>query len=444
MTRMENLLRDAARQTEAEITPDSIAAFDPATMPSPRRRSRRGAPARRGARSWHLAGPVLTAGAIALVAVLAVTLGPHGTSRHAPVGPSDDGFSASGVPEYYAALTATSTPADAHPTDLTVRSTLTGRVLTTVTAPDPYGTFSLVEGTASDETFLVGLQVWNPVMAASGLANDSAQPVKLYLLHFDPSTGQATLASLPIPQFSGPELESASISPDGTKIAVDNVEGTEIRLYTLPSGAERTLSLTSAQLRSGGSIGWDPYDPVMIAWAADDRTISFPWIGGSTGFGVHVLNTSIPGAGTLLTDSRYALPMNGPQASTSSGRFTCDSSAPFLSANGAYIMCGGYVVPQGHPNSLNPGSVTQGFAIFSAATGKLITILDSRHAPLYTSIGAGYTVPYLMWSNADGTVLIGTVGGKTVVINKGHVQAIPWSSDIVTNEGAAFPPLASW
>jgi hypothetical protein len=49
-----------------------------------------------------------------------------------------------------------------------------------------------------------------------------------------------------------------------------------------------------------------------------------------------------------------------------------------------------------------------------------------------------------MWSNADGTVLIGTVDGKTVVIQDGHVQTIPWSSDIVTDEGSAFPPLASW
>lgn len=135
--------------------------------------------------------------------------------------------------------------------------------------------------------------------------------------------------------------------------------------------------------------------------------------------------------------------MNGPQASTSSGRFTCDSSAPFLSADGAYILCGGYVVPQGHLNPLKPGSATQGFAVFSARTGKLITILDSRYAPLFTG-SAGYTVPYLMWSNADGTVLIGTVGGKTVVIHDGHTRAIPWSSDIVPNEGAAFPPLASW
>jgi hypothetical protein len=432
---MENLLRAAARQTEAEITPDSIAAFDPAAMPSPPRHPH----SLRRARSGHVAGPLLTAGAVAVVVILTVALNAHGPSRQAPAGSSGGAFSASGVPEYYAALTATGTPGDAHPTDLTVRSTFTGQVLTTVTAPGPYGTFSLVEGTASDETFLVGLQVWDPVMAPSGLANDSAEPVKLYLLHFDPSTGQATLSALPIPQFNAPGLETASISPDGTKVAV-NYEWKEIRIYTLPSGAEHTLSLTSAQLKSGGSIGWNPDNPTEIGWAADDRTISYSWTGGSTGFGVHILDTTIPGAGTLLTDSRYALPMNGPDASTSSGRFTCDSSAPFLSANGAYILCGGYVVPQG---AANQGSATQGFAEFSASTGKLITILDSRYAPLPTGI-AGYTVPYLMWSNADGTVLIGTVDGKTVVIQDGHVQTIPWSSDIVTDEGSAFPPLASW
>jgi hypothetical protein len=437
MTPLEDRLRDAARQTGEEVTPDSIAAFDPATMPSPRR-----ARARRGARSWRVAGPLLTAAAIALVAVVTVTLSGNGPS-HQPM-PSPPATELSGVPAYYVALTATGAPADS-PADLTVRSTFTGQVLKTVKAPSPFGNFSLVEGTASDQTFLVGLQVWDPVKARrSGVADDSAQPVKLYLLHFDPSTGRATLDALPIPQLSAQELGTASISPDATRIAVDNAAGTSISVYTLPSGAERTLSLTSAQRASGGSIGWNPYDPVMIAWADDDRTISFPWIGGQSGFGVHILDTSIAGAGTLLTDSRYALPMNGPQASTSSGRFTCDSSAPFLSANGAYILCGGYVVPQGSVSPLKTGTVTEGFAVFSAATGKLITILDSQRAPLYGPAGGGYTVPYLMWSNSDGTVLIGTVGGKTVVIDNGQVRTIPWSSDIAVDVGAGFPPLASW
>jgi hypothetical protein len=137
--------------------------------------------------------------------------------RPAPAGP---GPIIPGVPPYYAALTATPLPSGQiiDRLGLTVRSTVTSKVLATVTPPHPYGQFMLVDGTAGDRTFIVGAQVWPP--HPRGSASVTPEPVRLFLLHFDLATDKATLSVLPLPQFSGLNLETASISPDGTRVAV--------------------------------------------------------------------------------------------------------------------------------------------------------------------------------------------------------------------------------
>ena len=154
------------------------------------------------------------------------------------------------MPPYYAALTATPLPSGQiiDRLGLTVRSTVTGKVLATVTPPHPYGQFMLVDGTGGDRTFLVGAQVWPP--HPGGSASVTPEPVRLFLLHFDPATDRATLSALPLPQFSGLNLEIASISPDGTRVAVAYENGpqvSQVRVYTLPGGTERTWAATPAQ-----------------------------------------------------------------------------------------------------------------------------------------------------------------------------------------------------
>ena len=67
------------------------------------------------------------------------------------------------------------------------------------------------------------------------------------------------------------------------------------------------------------------------------------------------------------------------------------SSDPFLSANGAYVLCGGYVDParKAHPGyypNLPSTPVTQGIGEFAAKTGKLITILGASRAPVLTPV----------------------------------------------------------
>lgn len=428
MTQMENLLRAAIKQTADEVTEDSIPALELAALPAARR-------------SWTRAvGPLLVAAAVALVAVLTVMLSTVLPSHRTATGSAD------GIPPYYVALTATGTPADTHPVTLTVRSSSTGQVLATVAAPRPYGTFNLVEGTADDRTFLVGAQVWhpsNPTLIDSNLS----QSVRLYLLRFDPSTGATSLTALPIPAFSGTYLQAASISPDGTRVAIGyhDTRKTWIRLYTLSSGAARTLSVTPAQQKTGRfALAWD--DPATIAWADDDRTISFVWSGQAHG-GLHLLNTDVTGADQLLSASRLALPMT--EMGISPSGFEC-SSDPFLSANGQYILCGGYTDALESPQSMKSHPQTRGFAEFSAKTGKLITILDAQRGPMPTITSGGLTatnlaaVPYLLWASPDGKVLIGDVNGQAVVIRDGQTQTIPWSTTITGTELSDIPAIASW
>lgn len=440
MTRIEDLLRAATRETAAEVRPESIPPLDPATLPVPRRSLLRfGGPL----------SPLLAAAAVVLVVAASVTLSTVLHASQPPASSSDTDIA--GVPPYYVALTSTGTPAANHPVDLTVRSTLTGKVLTTVAAPRPYGTFNLVDGTADDRTFLVGAQVWHP--SHFGTPDNIPEPVRLFWLRYDPSTGQARFTALPIPQFNGLELQTASVSPDGTRLAVgyqDMNGNTSIRTYTLPGGAQRIWSPTPAQ---EGNIGLDRDNPATIAWAANDRTISFVW-GPPTEGGVHLLDTGVKGTNDLLSASRFVLPLTG--TGSGSSNFLCDSD-PFLSANGAYVLCGGYTVPKGTvPPAIPKGPVTRGFGEFSATTGRLITILGAHYGPLptirvkapfpglQTQTGInGSALPYLLWASSDARILIGEVNGRGVVVRDGHEQTIPWSSRIAVPEGSNIP-AAAW
>jgi len=448
MSQMEDLLRAATRETAAEVTPESIPPLDVATLPLPRRRP-----------PWRFSGPfapLLAAAAVVLVVVLSLVLSSVLAVSRPPSRPAPG---IAGAPPYYVALTTASPEAQnalsEQPAQLTVRSTVTGTVLARVSAPRPYGQFVLVDGTADDRTFLVGAQVWHTNNAGAG--QQLGEPVRLFLLHFDPSTGQATLSSLPLPQFNGLYLETASISPDGTRIAVGYQSGhyaTQIQVYTLPGGAERTWSaaLTLASDASGpNAIGLSRDNPASIAWAANDRTISFVWSGAtdSTDSGAHLFDTGAPPGRNLLSASRFVVSASQYSGGVPAGNshFICDTD-PFLSANGAYVLCGGYTDPtrttHGYYPDFPAGSVTQGVGEFSATTGNLITILGAFSGPV-TKPAAGavaVVVPYLLWASPDAKTLIVEDDGHVYVVGDGHKQAIPWSADISTALSANLPGAA--
>jgi hypothetical protein len=448
MSQIEDLLRAATRESAAEVTPESIPPLDVTTLPLPRRGP-----------GWRFGGPLaplLAAAAVVLVVALSLVLSSVLAVSRPPSSPAPG---IAGAPPYYVALTTALPEAQnslsEQPAQLTVRSTATGTVLATVTAPRPYGQFVLVDGTADDRTFLVGAQVWHTNYVDAG--QQIGEPVRLFLLHFDPSTGQASLSSLPLPQFNGLYLESASISPDGTRIAVGYQSGhyaTQIQVYTLPGGAERTWSaaLSPTSDSSGpNAIGLSRDNPASVAWAANDRTISFVWSDGteSTDSGAHLFDTGTPPGANLLSASRFAVSASRYLGGVPAGNsdFICDTD-PFLSANGAYVLCGGYTDPtrttHGYYPDFPAGSVTQGVGEFSATTGNLITILGAFSGPVTKTAGGAIAVvvPYLLWASPDAKTLIVEDDGHAYVVGDGHEQAIPWSADISTALSANLPGVA--
>jgi hypothetical protein len=367
--------------------------------------------------------------AIVLVAALSVALATVIPARRAPVS------GIAGVPPYYVALTATGTPAASHPVELTVRSTFSGAVLATVIPARPDGTFTLVAGTANDRTFLVAERV--PPLPGWAVG---AVPLRLLWLRYDPASGTARLTALPIQAFDGSWVRAASVSPDGTRVAVlmqDMHTLTDsITAYDLPSGASRTWSHIAATLASLPSIGVAPNDPASIAWGADDRTISWVW-NSESGIGVFDLDTT-----STDRELRFASDpglTGGTGSVYGSPAFRCDSD-PFRAANGKYFLCGGYKLPHlpaalqlGRPR----GPVTQGFAVFQPGTQRLITIAGATTAPLRPS-----AMPYLLWASPDASTMIGLINGHAVVVSVGQARSIPWPAGVVPPPGSTIPGVA--
>ena len=166
MTRMEELLSAATRDSGAEVAPGTIRPLDLSQVPfdRPWRPGRGRWTSRRGwARVMRPGILVPTLAALAVVAVVAASLAlPRMLPGHArPATPSLE--VPDGVPPYYAALTTTGTPAATHPMNVAVRDTWTGQPLATVTPPAGLGTFTFVDGGALDDrTWVVGAQPWKP------------------------------------------------------------------------------------------------------------------------------------------------------------------------------------------------------------------------------------------------------------------------------------------
>jgi hypothetical protein len=437
MTPLENLLRSATREAAAEITPDSIQPLEVAAL--------RGPSAVRRLAAGRLTIPLAAAASVFVVAGLSLALprilaSPHAAatsarsssarSSSAPSSPAPSAVTQ--VPAIYAALTGVTYPWYDHPLDITVRNTETGAVLATVKAPAPYGTFAFVGHGSSVGTFLVGVQQWQPVSNSRYADNNDAAPITLLLLHFDRSTRHVSFTALPAPvlpglEAGGPVLEGASLSPDGTKLAVATGNAvlpgpTTLRLsvYSLTGGAVRTWSLH-------GTAAAASQDAVSaLSWLADGRTLAFNMTGlapaGTTVNEVRKLDVTGSG-GDLLDTSQLVFSLD---AST----FLCQDSL-LLSPDGTTVACAGQI-----PLRAGQQSITYGFAEFSVATGRRTGILAS------TTDGVSVaTSQQLFWWDGHDT-LIGTLDGPVFILRGGTEQAIPWSPRISGPQGGTLE--AAW
>jgi hypothetical protein len=383
MNTIEDRLRAAVQAAAGTVTPGSA---PPLHLPSePARRFAVPGPRRRGGWARWAAPLAAAASVIAVVAAsLAIT---SGAPAPAPQTAAARAAALASVPPYYVALTGYTGNATAH-WHAVVRATATGTALATVSPPRPYRTFSWVSGAADDRTFVLAAQPWVP---GAGPVRNANEPVKFFLLHFDPATGAAPLTALPITEKEGYGVIGLALSPDGSRLAValatprEPQQSRKIQIFTLATGAQHDWTWAGP-----GWVGTQDSFGQPLSWTADGRTLAFQqWTGDH--LDVRLLDTAA--AGSSLRSARPAV------AILSSSN---DDSNSLLTPDGRTVI---YAPARGtQEDTLTPRFREKlHFAEFSASTGKLVRTLD----PWWFSLGSGQA-PYqqVLWTNSSGATLI--------------------------------------
>jgi hypothetical protein len=307
---IEDILRQvmAGHDQDAPGAPDLLRALQ-ATPGPPRRRGK-----------WPgLLVPLAAAAAVTGVVAASLAIGAAFHGRPAGPGPAAQSHPSPAplrpaalrpaalrqVPGYFAELTRTAPVVVMGGEAVVVRSTLTGRVLATVTPPRPYRIFTRVSAAADDRTFVLAAQQYWPI--ASGQAGLPAQnrdittPLAFFKLTFGPATHTARLARLAVPGTIQPrQLAGMAVSPDGSRLALDLRQS--IQVVTLATGWSRVWAWPG-----GGSIGNVKPVGQVFSWTADGTTLEFKqWDGGSPDTAnIRLLDTTAPG--TSLASSKIVL-----------------------------------------------------------------------------------------------------------------------------------------
>lgn len=442
MTRMEELLRTALREDNARIGPSDVRPLKLDEVPY----SRRGGTVRYLAH-WR---PAFAAAAVVLVVTLSLTLSqmlPGGQPRpassahpSATVTMSVNGTVQPVLKAYYAAVTATQSPACCSPQDVTIRDTFTAAVLATVSPPAGYETFAFVTGTGRAGLWIAGAQPWHP------LDNyNSAQPVKLFMLSYDAGLRQATLRPLPPPPMhlrhtstATTWLSAEALSADGGRLAivVGTPAGLDVRVYTLASGAVRNWAVPAL---GDPANGWD----FSLTWLDNNRTLA---IGAGFGSGMKIapvwyLDTSSPG-GDLAAASR-TVTLTFPKAKLLAPA-RCDT--PVATSDGRLLLCSGAAVVTFN----NAGATSVGIWVFSARTGRLTAALEQR---TICCALVGTQFPRIVWASPTGDTLILTgitdpnMGTQLFVrAPDGRRTQIPWPGGIIHYPGIGnlYEPDVAW
>jgi hypothetical protein len=405
---IEDILRQvmASHDQEAPAAPDLLRALQ--ATPGPARR--------RG--KWPgLLVPLAAAAAVTGVVAAALAIGAAFQGRPAGPGPAAQSHPSPAplrpaalrpaalrqVPRYFAELTRTAPVVVMGGEAVVVRSTLTGRVLATVTPPRPYQIFTWVSAAADDRTFVLAAQRYWPI--ASGQAGLPAQnrdittPAVFFKLTFGPATHAARLARLAVPEtIQHRQLAGMAVSPDGTRLALDlNRSIQSIQVVTLATGAIRSWAWPG-----GGWIGNFKPSGQAFSWTADGTTLEFQqWgTGHPRPISIRLLDTTAPG--TSLASSKIVLTF--PDAGALG--FTT-----LLTPDGTRIVT---ATPQG---------ITQ----FSARTGHPLLSEDQFHLGL-----SGWQD--VLWAGP---------GGQALVVSDPRGKKTPYGPDHILGvlTGNTFTPI---
>jgi hypothetical protein len=394
------------------------------------------------------------AGATAVVAVLCLALG--GCASR-PVSNHSETVATAAVPDYYAETTAALIPAHA-PDNINVRDTNTGTIAATVKPPRPYQSFGYVFATGIPDTWVAGAQPWHPVQD-----DNSAQPVTLFDVTFNPATRRVATSKLPIPPVLGTELVTVALSPDDTKLAEvtltlgpvvrsstgsPNQTGVAVlRVYTMTGGTgkPRVSSRTLAE-----SSNADLLADYSLTWLGDGRTLA---VGGAFGLvdsphpatAVLSVDTSVPGR--LAAVTTVALKFPPPGKATFDAKTAVPTScwgAPIATSDGDGVICGGLAA-----TALNfAGAANVGIWGFNARTGQLTATWD-RHTICCADPGTVF--PKVLWAGPTDRMFVATgytdanQGADLYVQNGGRAHQVPWPGLLHYPQlGNIVEPTVAW
>jgi hypothetical protein len=467
MSRTEELLRAATRESAAAVRPDSI---PPLRLRGARQAdltSPIGLGWRRG-----LVLPVAAAVLVVVVVALSVSL-PRLLRASGPVTPATSGpVTPSGIPRYYIAA---SGPREAHgdlqPVDALVMDSQTGAVLATVKPPAGYSSFALFGGgAASDEEFVVAAQKgWDPILDPDFryYKSNDRQPITFFILRFDPATGRVTLQKMPdlqvgfLPdQAYGPvpdgnqvteqqintfDVRGFALSPDGTRLAVmtdgwtSNTKSQVTTVNVLPvtaAAVARSWQVTVNSNTTPANI-YSVSGGLGLSWSSDGRFLETSnTVDTST---VLMLNTTLPGD-SLLADSRLFTLSQRVPAGVAGNRLACGWNL-VLTDDGTKIACPaeiwhdypntGNQPGSPHDNPLtykNPVELSTAIATFSTATGDLVSL--AAVTPFRTYGGS-----YLRGIGAIGGVEWASPSGGVLVADQGNGKTTYSSQDVISPDG---------
>jgi hypothetical protein len=403
----------------------------------------------------------------------------------------------SGVWSAYAQTTAAAAPGYASPREVTIRRTGTAAVLATVRPPFPFQTFAFVAGTGQPNRWIAGAQRWRPLRL-----DNSAKPVTLFLLSYDPAARRVTATRLPAPPMPASrlitdgsplavagsakagQLAAVTLSPDGRRLALltTTVAGYQVRVYPVGAAAAAIGTATSTAAAGGGVSGtaastatastaaaaggvrtWTERsvpgaDPATwafsLTWLGDGRTLAIGITdrGAATAIRGHSsvlwLDTSRP-AGALATAAK-TLPLTFP-APTSAPTFGgghapngC-TGAPVPASDGRTVLCSGTAA---FPVTM-AGATSVGIWIFSARTGRL-TDAWNQHTICCQLTSNDF--PDILWVSPHGDSLIAAGmtaknGGAQLFLRapNGRLRQLPWPGLFrYPNVGNVTEPSTAW
>jgi len=401
---------------------------------------------------------LLPSAAVALLAVLALTLIAVLSGCGAGTTASRTAATSDTVPPYYVETIAIQPPAYVSPLNVSIRATATGDESAALRALPPYQSIGFVAGTGKPNWWVVGAQRWHPVNY-----DNSAQPAKLYLATMESTTidgnpfNEAMLTPLPVAPMPASQLidgtagssgvrqfAAATVSPDGRRLALVITQGDTYQVSVYPVTGSAAVRTWSGQVTPKVKpFNWG----FSLTWLSDSKTLA---VGIATTdvmidatAAVHYLNTALPSSSLAKASHTVTLsfPVKKAKVGTPDGCY----GAPVATSDGQRVLCSGVAT-----HLLNEAGATEaGLWVFSARTGTL-TAAWNEHTICCALSSTDF--PHILWVSPHGTLLIAdgmstqNQGAQLFLRTAdGTLQQLPWKGLISRpNLANIIEPSIAW